>query len=65
MKGSNLELASQLEDMATLIAEKTNDCLASIHIDAAGLIRLGETNDDRLENLISSFYEQNFWVGIL
>ena len=45
-----MKLGSQLEEIASLVAEKTNDCLASIHVDAAGLIRLGNTNDERLEN---------------
>lgn len=34
-----------------MIAEKTKDRFASIHIDAIGLIRLGRTNDERLECL--------------
>ena len=45
-----MKLNIQLEKMARLIAEKTKVCIASIHIDAAGLIRLGERNDERLEN---------------
>ena len=49
-KEFQMKLNEQLENMARLIAEKTKDCLASIHIDAAGLIRLGETHDERLEN---------------
>ena len=37
------------ESIAVLIAEKTRDRLASIHIDAIGLIRLGKTNEERLD----------------
>ena len=45
-----MKLNEQLEKMAELMSEKTKDCLASIHIDIAGLIRLGEMADDCLEN---------------
>ena len=45
-----MKLENQIEKMARLIAKKTKDCLASIHIDAAGLIRLSERNDDHLKN---------------
>ncbi|HEY9070146.1 MAG TPA: AAC(3) family N-acetyltransferase [Candidatus Ozemobacteraceae bacterium] len=39
-----------MEHIARILAEKTRDRFATIHIDAAGLIRLGETNDERLNN---------------
>jgi aminoglycoside 3-N-acetyltransferase len=35
--------------IASIIAEKTKNKLASIHIDAIGLIRIGETNRERVE----------------
>lgn len=38
-----------MNSLVSLIAEKTKDRLASIHIDAIGLIRLGETNEERLD----------------
>lgn len=43
-----------------MLAAKTKDRLASIHIDAIGLIRLGQTNEERLNNFsqIISFAEQ-------
>jgi aminoglycoside 3-N-acetyltransferase len=37
--------------ISSIIAEKTKVRLASIHIDAIGLIRLGHTNQERLERL--------------
>ena len=45
-----MELSLKIENISNLIAKKTKDCLASIHIDFAGLIRLGDTNVKRLEN---------------
>jgi len=39
----------ELDDLAKLLAEKTRHRMASIHIDAGGLIRLGSTNAQRLE----------------
>lgn len=39
-----------MKSIANTIAAKTKDRLASIHIDAIGLIRLGHTNEERLEN---------------
>lgn len=40
----------KIEKMAGLIAKKTMSSLASIHIDVAGLIRLGQTSAECLEN---------------
>ena len=45
-----MKLASKLEEFSRLISLKSKDCLASIHIDMAGLIRLGETSEEMLEN---------------
>ena len=45
-----MELDPKFEELACLIADKTSGCLASIHIDASGLIRLGDDNGERLEN---------------
>ncbi len=45
-----MKLANKLEELSGLISKKSKDCLASIHIDAAGLIRLGETSEEMLEN---------------
>jgi len=39
-----------LKAIADVIAEKTRDRMASIHIDAIGLIRLGQNNQERLVN---------------
>lgn len=39
-----------MNSIAQLIVAKTKDRLASIHIDAIGLIRLGQTNEERLNN---------------
>ena len=45
-----MKLANKLEEFSRLISKKSKDCLASIHIDMAGLIRLGETSEKMLEN---------------
>lgn len=39
-----------MKSIAHVIAAKTKDRFASIHIDAIGLIRLGQTNEERLNN---------------
>jgi len=38
------------ERFARMLADRTRRSYASLHIDAAGLIRIGETNDERLRN---------------
>ena len=45
-----MNLSNKLEEFSRLISKKSKDCLASIHIDMAGLIRLGETSEEMLEN---------------
>ena len=52
-------ICSDMKNVARIIADKTRDRLASIHIDAIGLIRLGRTNEERLNhfNEIITFAE--------
>ncbi|OUR98840.1 hypothetical protein A9Q84_05350 [Halobacteriovorax marinus] len=46
-------MSEKIKKMSELIAMKTKGSLASVHMDFAGLIRLGETNEERLENFFS------------